>query len=587
MTLIPVINTSPSVIDTGMTRGSQKIASFTITNVGQETLRNARLEGLSTSWMALTIPREIGDIKPGESRSVGIMLSPPDTLPQGVYDDKIVVYSDNHIPYNYNIQVTVTSNAVGSVFFDVVNEFMEDVPGASITFQHQLLLELTYNLKTGPDGTLMVSDIPEGRYVFNISAPGHVPTSGSFIIEPGMTKVVPMALQVDMVDVEFSVTPVPLEDRYEITVSQTFETNVPAPVLIVEPPKIDLPSLKPGEVFNGEFKVTNYGLVAVFDVELEFPTSIGDYDIEVLREAVPDKLGAMQSVTIPYKITRRLTTAGLSSFEKFLAYRRMPTSPLLNISSILSLIGYIGTPCPGSFAITFKAKCIICPNTIFQRIVNITRVSHYVFFLDFSRDCTPFMSNPTKHYPINYPWHQSGGGSLGGAYSPLGTNNPCNCAKEGTVLPDTNPNDCQHQACRNGEPRTVANNIVFKRKNINKSGDDKYGHWWVEIGDESYGWWPAGPVDLWDTLTGVDGALNGQGYFDGGTPTTDPHHGNDADEVFKPYISVSAPDGYNCEKAVACISDFANSYSGEWSWPVGQNCHSFQEEMMSECYLEK
>ena len=290
--------------------------------------------------------------------------------------------------------------------------------------------------------------------MFNISAPGHVPTSGSFIIEPGMTKVVPMALQVDMVDVEFSVTPVPLEDRYEITVTQTFETNVPAPVLIVEPPKIDLPSLMPGEVFNGEFKVTNYGLVAVFDVELEFPTSIGDYDIEVLREAVPDKLGAMQSVTIPYKITRRLTTAGLSPFEKFLAYR-MPSSPLLNISSILSLIGYIGTPCPGSFAITFKAKCIICPNTIFQRIVNITRVSHYVFFLDFSRDCTPFMTDPTYYSYTPGSGTQGSGGGLGGAFSPLGTNNPCNCMKEGTVL-DTDPNDCKKQVCINGAVRDIA-----------------------------------------------------------------------------------------------------------------------------------
>jgi len=257
-----------------------------------------------------------------------------------------------------------------------------------------------------------------------------------------------------MVDIEFSVTPVPLEDRYEITVTQTFETNVPAPVLIVDPPKIDLPPLKPGEVFNGEFKVTNYGLVAVFDVELEFPTSIGDFDIEVLTQAVPDKLGAMQSVTIPYKITRRLTTAGLSSFEKFLAYRRMPTSPLLNISSIFSLIGYVGTPCPGSFAITFKAKCIICPKTIFERIVEISRISHYIFFMDFTRDCTPFMTDPAvKYYPIHY-WHQHGGGSPGAAYSPLGTNNPCNCMKEGTVL-DTDPNDCKKEICQNGKSITV------------------------------------------------------------------------------------------------------------------------------------
>ena len=42
--------------------------------------------------------------------------------------------SDNHIPYTYNVQVTVSSDNSGSVMFDVLNEFMEDVDGASITF---------------------------------------------------------------------------------------------------------------------------------------------------------------------------------------------------------------------------------------------------------------------------------------------------------------------------------------------------------------------------------------------------------------------------------------------------------------------
>lgn len=28
---------------------------------------------------------------------------------------------------------------------------------------------------------------------------------------------------------------------------------------------------------------------------------------------------------------------------------------------------------------------------------------------------------------------------------------------------------------------------------------------------------------------------------------------------------------------ISGIRDFANKYSGNWSWPTGQNCHSFQE----------
>lgn len=48
---------------------------------------------------------------------------------------------------------------------------------------------------------------------------------------------------------------------------------------------------------------------------------------------------------------------------------------------------------------------------------------------------------------------------------------------------------------------------VFKK--LEGEEEDAYGHWWVELGNESYGWWPAKGVDLLSTLTGVPGYLNG------------------------------------------------------------------------------
>ena len=269
--LIPVITTSPSYIDTGMVRGDQKITSFTITNTGEDTLRNAKLASPSTPWMVLTTSSLLGDIAPGASKTVGIMFKPDSSIGQGVYDDRVVINADNHIPYTYHIQVTITSNAVGNVMFDVLNELMEDVPNATITFQHQSLPELIYTLRTASDGTVMQYDIPEGRYTYNVSPPpGHMPYSGSFTIQAGMTTTVPIALEMNMVTVTWSVTPTVIQDRYEIVVTQTFETNVPTPVLVVEPPNINIPQLAPGQVFNGEFKVTNYGLIEVYDVVLDF-----------------------------------------------------------------------------------------------------------------------------------------------------------------------------------------------------------------------------------------------------------------------------------------------------------------------------
>lgn len=359
---IPIISTTPSLIDTGMVRGNQRIETFTIKNVGEETLRNARIEGPSTPWMTLAVNKALGDILPGASMSVGVIFNPSETLAQGVYDDRLVIYSDNHIPYTYHIQVTVTSSAVGSVLFDVLNELMEDVSGATITLQNQLLTELMYTKKTLADGTVMVYDIPEGRYTYNISATGHKSTSGSFVVYPGMTTTVPIAMEVTLVQVEWSVTPIVIQDRYEIKITTTFETNVPTPVLVIEPAGITLPELAPGQVFNGEFAVSNYGLIALNNVRISFPTAISDYDIELLA-TIPTTLQAMQKVTVPYRVTRRAQTALLQDDSTMSSDNRL--AMLMD-----EVKGYGGNPCYTTVTITIAGSAVICPNTDMARTVD-------------------------------------------------------------------------------------------------------------------------------------------------------------------------------------------------------------------------
>ena len=141
------------------------------------------------------------------------------------------------------------------------------------------------------------------------------------------------------------------------------------------------------------------------------------------------------------------------------------------------------------------------------------------------------------------------------------------------------------QQSKGEEPKLVKGVRVY-RKDIDLGGEDKYGHWWIEIdGEESYGWWPAEPLNTDGTLTttlkntvvGVDGDLNGQALF-GGTPTMDPHHGDRSSgvNVFDVYSTQSR------DIVIQSIRDFAGSYSGSWSWPVGQNCHSFQDRLLQD-----
>jgi hypothetical protein len=125
--------------------------------------------------------------------------------------------------------------------------------------------------------------------------------------------------------------------------------------------------------------------------------------------------------------------------------------------------------------------------------------------------------------------------------------------------------------------------IKVYRKDIDIGADDKYGHWWLKVDEtESYGWWPKDHVSVKETILGVEGELNGQTTF-GGTALRDPHHFDGTGKVFDVYAKDQfVPRGV----VVGQIRNFAQSYSGGWSWPLGQNCHSFQSQLLGNLHLE-
>jgi RHS repeat-associated protein len=159
--------------------------------------------------------------------------------------------------------------------------------------------------------------------------------------------------------------------------------------------------------------------------------------------------------------------------------------------------------------------------------------------------------------------------------------------------------------------------ITVKRKTVNwisllkmKLGkkpapDDPYGHWWLEFDSESYGWWPKNGVTLIQTLKGVPGQLNGTDdmYLSGiSTATKDGHQGDPADDEFHPQrrtgfmgwadMQYGTAKNKSCkcvtqDEVKDCLRAFAKQYSGSWSYPWGQNCHSFQTSAMKGCCLKK
>src|SRR5574340_1106780 len=150
-------------------------------------------------------------------------------------------------------------------------------------------------------GEAYFADMPAGNYVYRASATNHAELSCQLTIKPGVTAPKELFLDYKLVTIEWSVNEITIQDKYEITLTATYQTNVPAPVVLIEPLSVSLPDMKPGDVFYGEFTLTNKGLVRADDVVFTPPPSDEFYRYEFMVN-VPNSLEPNQRVTIPYRV---------------------------------------------------------------------------------------------------------------------------------------------------------------------------------------------------------------------------------------------------------------------------------------------
>jgi hypothetical protein len=124
---------------------------------------------------------------------------------------------------------------------------------------------------------------------------------GRLSIKPGITLTEPVFLNYKLITVEWNVREVTIEDRYEIILNATYETDVPAAVLLMQPLSINLPKMAAGEVYYGELTLTNHGLIRADEVTMTPPPDDAWFRYEFLVD-VPSSIEAKQRVTIPYRI---------------------------------------------------------------------------------------------------------------------------------------------------------------------------------------------------------------------------------------------------------------------------------------------
>ena len=312
----PFVVSTPSFIETGLSQGGTQIESVNVKNNGLQDALNlqftlAKPDGSAVpGWVNLTSQAN-GSLAIGASRAVDLSFTPPAGTPEGVYEYRLNLVGDNVPPQALNIYVSLTQSGQGNVLFkaadiytatvDKAGRLIPGLAGATVTMQNEDVPTITQDLVTDSFGEALFQNLPAGRYKFRSRASNHQEVGGRLLIKPGITANQPIFLDYNLITVEWSVREITIQDRYEITLNATFETDVPAAVVVMQPASTNLPKMNAGDVYYGEINLTNYGLIRANKVKQTLPASDAYFRYEFLVD-IPSTLEAKQRITIPYRV---------------------------------------------------------------------------------------------------------------------------------------------------------------------------------------------------------------------------------------------------------------------------------------------
>jgi RHS repeat-associated protein len=314
----PVLDFTPNHVETGMPRDNTITETVALGNKGLAPLNDVTLSlhnqdgSPAPSWVYLTSSANQGSIEVGDWRNIGIAFSPTSDVTEGNYAFGLRVGASNYPATSINLYVAVTQEGQGNVLFKVSDiytgtinqggDVIQGLGGARVVLQNEAVLTAEYNAYTDSFGEAWVESIPAGQYKCRISAKNHQDYTGRIWIKPGVSFNEDVFLDYNLVTVEWEVNEITIEDKYEIVLTATYETDVPAAVVAIKPASISLPAMRAGDVFNGEFTLINYGLIRADDLKVSLPPGDSYFTYELMG-GLPQSLSAKEQISVPYRVT--------------------------------------------------------------------------------------------------------------------------------------------------------------------------------------------------------------------------------------------------------------------------------------------
>ena len=327
---VPQLVVTPSSLHAAMLRGAQSVATFQVANVGGAASGDLEvlLPDPEPGWLGLVTSAVIPSLAPDGQAEVAVSLTPASGLTLGPHSGGVALWSTNAGQTDVPFQFDCVSALKGNLRVTVVDEFTyyaagaPKVTNATVTLSDPYVGTSIVSAVTGADGVALFTNLTEAYYAVSVQANQHG-SFGTVVLVPGnQTFAFTAFLARQMVSYRWIVTPTTIPDRYIFTLDTRFETDVPAPVMRVEPGALNLCNY-PAETNVVNLTVFNSGLITAKAARLFF-SSHPRFAITPLTEYLGDIAGGTH-VVVPV-IIRRLagTNDGPSQIEAHLDWE-LPT----------------------------------------------------------------------------------------------------------------------------------------------------------------------------------------------------------------------------------------------------------------------
>ncbi len=314
---------SEAKVNTTMTKGQTREYPIVITNQGKgSTGTISVLLPQKATWLSLATSQEMESLATGESTTVLLKFSPVENMQLNVPVTAFIALNcENGDGMQIPITLEPVSEEKGTLVIDVRDEYTyytEEKPhleGATVKVTHPTLGTLLAEGITDANG-LFETNLNEGYYTISVTAERHDQYRGNLLVDPGRITNKVVNLSIQGVSITWDVVETEVEDQYNIVTNVTYETHVPAPVVVLTgPEKVDGDAIEPGETMLLDFTLTNYGLVKALDVTFMVPEPSQEWLFSPLAYTEPFDLGAEQTVHIPVLLTKLDGTAASQKYK--------------------------------------------------------------------------------------------------------------------------------------------------------------------------------------------------------------------------------------------------------------------------------